>query len=84
MVIMMKAARRWNGDIDLGGSEIVKAVPERKVEEVSKTQGVVMVRLDDGEPAEEWDVVTIGDCEIVGAKFMSVAVSAKTEGRKDG
>lgn len=81
MVIMMRAARKKDGGIDVSGKEEVKALPERKVEEVVKVNGVVSVRLDDGEPAEEWDAVTIGDCEILGDKFMASAVKT---GGKDG
>jgi len=60
MIICAKAKRKEDGTIDLEAMADLKAFPEWNVAEVSRENGgKVLVRLNDGEPADYYDAVEI-------------------------
>ena len=70
MIICAKAKRKKDGTIDLEAMADLKAFPEWIVAEVSRENGgKVLVRLNDGEPAEYYDAVEIDGESILGGEM---------------
>ena len=73
MIICMKAKRKDDGAIDTGRSPDFRAVREADVSEATREDGgKVLVRVD-GEPAEYWDAVFIGDRAFTSDEFRDAA-----------
>lgn len=60
MIILAKAKRKEDGSIDVDASADLRGVREQDVLELRREGGEkILVRLDDGEPAEYYDAVNI-------------------------
>ena len=83
MIICAKAKRKEDGTIDLEAMADLKAFPEWNVAEVSRENGgKVLVRLNDGEPADYYDAVEIdGESILSGEMKQALEESQKPKAK---
>ena len=78
MIILAKAKRKKNGSIDLDAQADIRAVPEVKINEITREgDGDVLVRFDDDCPGEYFDAVSIDGETILGGKLREALAKAE-------
>ena len=79
MIICAKAKRKKDGTIDIGEMADIRAIPEQNIAEIVRENGgKVLVRTNDGEPAEYYDAVEIDGESILSGEMKQ----AMEEGQK--
>ncbi len=76
MVICMRCRRNGEKILPHDPAAKIVAYPEKDVEMVlQENGGDILVRLDNGDPAEYWDTVTIDGADILSTKFRDAMVA---------
>lgn len=84
MIVCVKFGRK-NGRLDLDAVDKVAAYREADVLEVSReNKGQVLVRLDNGEPAEYWDSVEDGETAISSGDLIEAWARKSLKGANAG
>lgn len=84
MIICMMFGRK-DGKLDPDAVDEVAAYRKSDVVHVLRVKkGQVLVRLENGEPAEYWDSVEIGDTVISSSELIDAMDAQKTAGSKGG
>lgn len=82
MIILAKAIRKKDGSIDVNASADLRGVREQDVLELKREGGgKILVRLDDGEPAEYYDAVNING-DALTSDELKAAFEGKIEQRE--
>ena len=79
MIICAKAKRKKDGTIDLEAMADIRAIPEQNIAEIVRENGgKVLVRTNDGEPADYYDAVEIDGESILSGEMKQAMEEAKS------